>query len=98
MNQETYSIRITKNLNKKIRKLIKGDKRLDSRLRKVFKFLKIDPFYKGLRTHKVNTSKWGEVYSSRVTGDLRILWDFVEEELVILIIDIGGHEGSKSVY
>jgi mRNA-degrading endonuclease YafQ of YafQ-DinJ toxin-antitoxin module len=46
----------------------------------------------------VISPKWGEIYSSRITKDLRVLWDFSENRLVIIIIDIGGHEGSKAVY
>jgi mRNA-degrading endonuclease YafQ of YafQ-DinJ toxin-antitoxin module len=63
----------------------------------LYKILK-DPFYKGLKTHKVNSSKWGEIYSSRITKDLRVLWDFSQNELIIIIVDIGGHEGSKAAY
>jgi mRNA-degrading endonuclease YafQ of YafQ-DinJ toxin-antitoxin module len=98
MNQPKYELSTTKRLDKKVRKIIKKNKKLDKRLRKVFKQLKEDPFYKGLKTHKVNSPKWGELYSSRITKDLRVLWDFSENELIIIVIDIGGHEGSKAVY
>jgi mRNA-degrading endonuclease YafQ of YafQ-DinJ toxin-antitoxin module len=98
MKQLKYELSTTKRLDKKVRKIIKKNKKLDKRLRKVFKQLKKDPFYKGLKTHKVNSSKWGEIYSFRITKDLRVLWDFDREGLIIIIIDIGGHEGSKAVY
>jgi len=98
MKEERYSLNTTSRVDKEISKVVKKDKKLDNRFRKVFRQVEVDPFYKGLRTHKVKTSKWGEVYSSKITGDLRILWDFVEDNLIILIIDIGGHEGSRSVY
>ncbi len=93
-----YKYQFTSNFEKKSSKLFKKNSTLRKRFYKtLFQILK-NPFYKGLRTHRVNTPKWGEVYSSRVTGDLRILWDFIEDNLIILIIDIGGHEGSRSIY
>jgi mRNA-degrading endonuclease YafQ of YafQ-DinJ toxin-antitoxin module len=54
MNQLKYELNTTKRVDRKIQKIVKKDKKLDKRLRKVFKQLKQDPFYKGLRTHKVN--------------------------------------------
>jgi mRNA-degrading endonuclease YafQ of YafQ-DinJ toxin-antitoxin module len=98
MRKEKYSLNTSSRVDKKIQKLIKGDKKLDKRLRKVFRQLEVNPFYKGLKTHRVYTPKWEEAYSSRVTGDLRLIWYLYEDNLLILIIDIGGHEGSKSVY
>ena len=46
------------------------------------------------------TSRRGKrVYSSAVTGDLRILWQFHPTEAdTIELLDIGGHSGSKKVY
>jgi mRNA-degrading endonuclease YafQ of YafQ-DinJ toxin-antitoxin module len=39
------------------------------------------------------------VYSSSISGDLRIIWEFSENEINIIdLLDIGGHSGSKSVY
>ncbi len=57
-----------------------------------------DPWHMPLKTHKVNTPKWGEAYSSRIAGDIRILWRQLNSELVLMLIDIGGHSGSKAVY
>jgi mRNA-degrading endonuclease YafQ of YafQ-DinJ toxin-antitoxin module len=64
MNQPTYELDTTKRVDKKIQKIVKKDKKLDKRLRKVFKQFKKDPFYKSLKTHKVNSPKWGEIYRS----------------------------------
>jgi mRNA-degrading endonuclease YafQ of YafQ-DinJ toxin-antitoxin module len=58
-----------------------------------------DPFANNLRTHKVSTRNFGQKYSSRINGDLRIIWCFEEDEsIVILLLDIGGHSGNRSVY
>jgi mRNA-degrading endonuclease YafQ of YafQ-DinJ toxin-antitoxin module len=98
MENKKYFLGTTKSVDKEIQKLIKNNNQLDKRLRKTFHQLKRDPFYKGLRTHKVNSPKWGFLYSSRVTGDIRLLWYLYEKHLHILVVDIGGHEGSKSIY
>jgi len=50
-----------------------------------------------LKTHKVFISDYGKVYSSNVTGDIRVIWS-LEETYVLLLLDIGGHEGSTRVY
>jgi mRNA-degrading endonuclease YafQ of YafQ-DinJ toxin-antitoxin module len=98
MSQPKYELNTTKRVDRKIQKIVKKDKKLDKRLRKVFKQLKKDPFYKGLKTHKVNTPKWNIAYSSRVTGDIRLIWYLYERKLLIVVVDVGGHEGSKAVY
>jgi mRNA-degrading endonuclease RelE of RelBE toxin-antitoxin system len=93
-----YKYNFTKNFERKSSKLFKKNQALRKRFYKtLYKILK-DPFYKGLRTHKVNSPKWGKIYSSRITKDLRVLWDFSQNELIIIVVDIGGHEGSKAVY
>ena len=39
------------------------------------------------------------IFSSRVTGNIRIVWDYSENEInVIDVFDIGGHEGKDKVY
>lgn len=56
-------------------------------------------FDKRLITHKVGTKNLGKRYSSRVDGDLRLIWDFDENDrLILLLLDIGGHSGAKKVY
>lgn len=93
-----YKYRFTKNFERKSSKLFKKNNSLRKKFHSTLLMILEEPFYKGLRTHKVNTAKWGKVYSSRITKDLRVLWDFIDDNLVILIIDIGGHEGSKNIY
>ncbi len=41
-------------------------------------------------------SCYGEVFSSRVNGNLRIIWIFWTTGKVVL--DIGGHSGKNKVY
>ena len=93
-----YKYQFTRNFERKSSKLFKMNNSLRKKFHKTFLKILEEPFYKGLRTHKVDTPKWGKVYSSRITKDIRVLWDFAHNDLIILIIDIGGHEGSKSAY
>lgn len=93
-----YKIKASKNFRKKFGKLIRNNKVLETKINKTLKQLSEDPSYSALKTHKVNLPRWGGVYSSWVTGDIRIIWRLLDEELILLLLDIGGHSGSKSVY
>lgn len=69
------------------------------KLNKTLKILAQEPFYPSLHTHKVISKNFGEQYSSRVTGDIRIIWCFHENHvLTLLVLDIGTHSGSHRVY
>ncbi|MFQ5493586.1 MAG: type II toxin-antitoxin system mRNA interferase toxin, RelE/StbE family [Candidatus Dojkabacteria bacterium] len=91
-----YVVRVTRPFGKNFEKLVSRNKLLRRRVGRVFDLLEDDPFYASLKTHKVHHSIYGVMYSSRVTGDVRIIWDFREEDgqnkLIILAIDIGGHD------
>jgi mRNA-degrading endonuclease YafQ of YafQ-DinJ toxin-antitoxin module len=89
-----YNILPSHTFKKKTAKLIKKDPSLRKKILKVTDQLALDPFHKGLKTHKANTVKYGLKYSSRVTGDLRIVWDF-DGEKIILLLTISGHEVYK---
>ncbi len=89
----------TKNFDEAYKKLIKGNKQLERKTKKALHFLEEDPFYPSLKTHKANTKGDGEKWSSWVTGDLRIIWDYdSKNRLIILLLDIGKHTGSHKVY
>jgi len=78
-----------KHKNNKIKDAIEGT--LD--------LLASDPKNPALRSHKVSSRLFGECWSSRVTGDIRIIWKYAEDTIqVISILDIGSHSGSKKVY
>ena len=63
--------------------------KVDIALRK----LALNPFDDSLRTHKLKGNLSG-LYSSRVTDDIRIIFDFVQEEteLCVLLLTIGKHD------
>jgi hypothetical protein len=59
------------------------------------KQLEQNPHNLSLRTHKVAYSKslQSDVYSIRVTGDLRILWCYSKDNpSMVILYDIGGHD------
>jgi mRNA interferase YafQ len=94
-----YSFNPTQTFVKKTKKLINKNKKLEIRLEKVLDKLQVDPFDTSLKSHKVTTKHGETAYSSRVTGDIRIIWDFNGTDVYILdLIDIGGHSGNTGVY
>jgi len=97
MNAE-YRIVFTKKADKQLSNLLHNNISLATKINRVLHQLTLDPYYPGLRTHKVKTPEYGEIFSSRVTGDIRILWNFREKNIEILIYTIGGHSGKHKVY
>lgn len=94
-----YRLKPSKAFEKAATKLFRSG-RLDAvTFKKVDLMLHENPFDPRLKTHKVVSKHYGKRYSSRIDGDLRIIWDFDENDnLVLLLLDIGGHEGAKGVY
>ncbi len=79
--------------------LVKGNKGFEKRTEKTLKLLKSDPFHPSLKSHKVNTRSFGEKWSSWITSDLRIIWDFDQtKKQMILLLAIAKHSGSHREY
>lgn len=96
---DNYELKPTKHFQRKLRVLLKRSPILGNRVKKALNILKANPFYKGLRTHKVDALNFGIRYSSTVTGDIRIIWDFDEDNnIVIILITVGKHSGKHRVY
>ena len=93
-----YNLEFTKKAAKKYKKLITNNKQLQQKIQETLKVLVDNPFHTKLKTHKVQITSYGIVYSSRVTQDIRIVWDIENEKLTIVLLDIGGHSGKKGVY
>jgi mRNA-degrading endonuclease YafQ of YafQ-DinJ toxin-antitoxin module len=93
-----YKIVELSSFRKDARRLLQGNNKLGRRLEKCLMMLKQNPFSKGLKTHKADTKLFGVRYSSRVTGDIRIIWDFGDDGTIILLLAIGGHDGKRGVY
>ena len=95
-----YKLNPNKYFQKKYKKLVAKNSQLNNQIFEVFTKLSADPKDISLKSHKVNTPKFGDCISSSINGDLRIIWKYNEElDLEIIdLFDIGGHSGKNSVY
>lgn len=94
-----YKLRATLSYKNTFNKLAQNDEALKKRVMvSLFKLVK-NPKHPSLHSHKVGTVLYGQRWSSSVTGDIRIIWDYDSEtRLIILLLDIGGHSGTHKVY
>lgn len=87
---------------RKLKKLLKKNRSLAKPVARTLTLLKVNPKAAPLKSHKVIAIDGSQAFSSRVTGDLRIIWRYANEAAeqvqILDLIDIGGHEGSKKVY
>ncbi len=80
-------------------KVVGNDEQLQKRLKTFLQKLTMNPLHPSLKSHKVNTQNHGVRWSSRVTDDIRVIWDYAaDQRLAILLLDIGGHSGTHKVY
>lgn len=93
-----YSLKPTTDFDRRLKKYLRSNKSLYKIVGETLKALKGNPFQPGLKTHKVNSKNYGVRYSSRLSGDLRIIWDFDRNNRQIILLAIGSHSGKKSVY
>ena len=95
----SHRLEDTPPFKKSLKKLINSGRLNKEQIGKTLKLLKENPFTQSLKTHKVDTRNYGKVWSSRVDGDLRIIWHLdSKDQILILLLDIGGHSGSSKVY
>lgn len=76
-------------IQKKITKLLRKHPHLLTRLDEAFSFLTVRPPNPSLRLHKLQHRR-PPTWSVSVTEDIRVLFVYVEEG--ILIVDIGPHD------
>lgn len=94
-----FEVNTTPYFIKKVNKLVNKNIKLAEKIDKTIQSLAKDPRDSTLKSHKVIIHNLGEVFSSRVTGDIRILWDYSDSNINIIdLLDIGGHSGNTSVY
>jgi mRNA-degrading endonuclease YafQ of YafQ-DinJ toxin-antitoxin module len=68
-----YDLSFHKEFEKKYRKYTKKNRLLKKQVDTTLVQLQEDPYFPGLKTHKVNTKNFGMALSSRVSGDIRII-------------------------
>lgn len=94
-----FILRATANFNHTRDKVIGENLIIKKKLRKTLEKLTIDPSHPSLKSHKVNTQDYGIRWSSWVTGDIRIIWDYHNKDrLILILLTIGGHSGKHKVY
>jgi mRNA-degrading endonuclease YafQ of YafQ-DinJ toxin-antitoxin module len=79
-----FTAEFSKHFQKQYKKLIKNNQILETRIDTALAKLLDDP---ETTSHKV-----GQYWSCRVTGDIRIIWQYKGGELVLLLLKIGGHD------
>ncbi len=95
----TYTLIYKPRFIRRLRDLVAADRSLRARIDKTLGQLEKNPMHPGLRTHKITRVTGENAFAARVTGDLRIIWEFNEQQAYLLdILDMGGHEGGKKVY
>lgn len=90
--KKRYKIKPTVKYLRKEIKLSKKNPALKSRIDNTLRVLQISPFSSKLKTHKVGNLDRYILWSSRVTGDIRIIWVKDNDNITIVLIDIGGHD------
>ncbi len=94
-----YALHFASTFPSTYKSIIKGNKEFEKRTKKVLRLIKNDPFYPSLKSHKVNTRNFGKKWSSWITGDLRIIWDFDEsKKQIIILFALSKHSGSSREY
>ncbi|MEI6221375.1 MAG: hypothetical protein WCP97_01280 [bacterium] len=93
MPTRLYTIRQSGSFKKKLKKIVRKDIRIKEVLLSKIQLLRLNPKDKILRSHKVTSSKFGEVFSSYITGNIRLIWKYDENDRIVLcLLDIGGHD------
>jgi mRNA-degrading endonuclease YafQ of YafQ-DinJ toxin-antitoxin module len=94
-----YKVSLTENFLEAYKKVVINNRQLALSVKKTLKLLEENPQYPSLKSHKVNTRNFGVAWSSRVTGDIRLIWKYdTNQVFVIRAITIGGHTGKYKVY
>ena len=94
-----YKLAFSQTFLQKLDKLAKKDREIRKRVKKTLQIFAENPFYPSLKTHKVDTRLYGKRWSSIVTGNLRVIWDFEGgDKQILLLFTIGGHSGKDRVY
>lgn len=92
-----YEIFFTSEFNRHYKKLTKNNKKLRDKTQKIIEMLQENPFYPSLKTHRATMRNNGEKWSSWITPDLRVAWEF-EKNKTIILFGIGTHSGKHRVY
>ncbi len=65
---------------KKVKKIIKKDKKIKNKINNTLKALEQSPTDQKLKSHKITSKNGNRLFSSRVNGDLRIIWNYNKDK------------------
>jgi mRNA-degrading endonuclease YafQ of YafQ-DinJ toxin-antitoxin module len=87
-----YELIFTEYFSRKVKKLVKNNATLQTKIVNQLEIMRQNPKDINLGSHKVETSKFGWVFSIKITGDIRILWNYnSENKIYLILLDVGGH-------
>lgn len=86
-----YTIKITDQFDKKIKKFLKKHSDLHNKVLKTFTLMANDPFHPSLRLHKLS-GNLGEYHSVSIDMQYRIVIEFIIKDNEIIPISIGSHD------
>lgn len=81
----------TDSYEKLAKKFIKKHPELLSQYKKTLQLMEINPYHPSLRLHKLQ-GKFSEIYSVSINMAYRITIDFIIEDDIIILINIGSHD------
>ncbi len=81
----------TNSYEKLAKKFIKKHPELLSQYKKTLQLMEINPHHPSLRLHKLQ-GKFSEIYSVSINMAYRITIDFIIEDDIIILINIGNHD------
>ena len=94
-----YKLTRSNHFRQRYKKFTKKNSQLKVSIVKTLYKLEENPFNPSLRTHQVIPKSGKPALSSRVNGDIRIIWEFNKQAInIIFLLDLGGHSGKYRVY
>ena len=88
-----FILSASNSFKKTYKKFVNKNPILERKISAVLEKLSNNPQNPSLSSHKVTVSNFGEVWSSKITADIRLIWEYnAENEIEILLLTIGGHD------
>ena len=87
-----FEIEFGKIFEKNYKKTIDKNPLLQKKIWKTIDLLAENPKHPSLNSHIIKETKFGQVWSSWVHRDLRIFWNYLDDKIIILLLDIGSHD------
>lgn len=89
-----FILQLTPEFHRTFNKIGKRDKKLRAAIELAMEKLRRDPKLPGLRSHITGYDYlYGNLWSSWVTGDIRIIWTYHKTaKLFLILVKVGGHD------